>query len=198
VDLGCGEGFTTTVLAALGARVLALDISEANLEITGRRAVANGVEANVTLLHSDAARIPIRDGITDHVLCVSALQQVNPLLSARQIRRILRPGGTAVFKQPLAAPIVLGTLKTLLAEDEFITRPRYPLHMPDVEAVSRAVGRPGRCRGFWLTTRLLVRMGVERDAITEASQKLDASLLRRFPSTRRFASPLVWEACKES
>jgi ubiquinone/menaquinone biosynthesis C-methylase UbiE len=197
VDLGCGEGVNTAILARLGARVLSVDTSGVSLELTGRRAAANRVAANVTLLHSDAAGIPVRDAVADHVLCTSVLHQLNPILTARQVRRILRPGGTAVFKAPLALPL-LATMKTLLADGEAVLTAQRALKLDEIEAVSRAVGHPGRWRAFWLTTRLLWRMGLARGAVTRASQKLDASILRRFPSSCRFASPLVWEACKES
>jgi SAM-dependent methyltransferase len=198
VDLGCGEGTNTIILAALGARVISVDISEVSLEVASRRACANGVVGSVTLVHSDAAGIPIRDAIADHVLCSSALHYMNPIITARQIRRVLRPGGTAVFKEPVVASSVLRAAKTILSESYGVNRPQQPLNIDDIEAVNRAVGRAGRRRPFWLTTRLLYRMGLEEHAITKASQKFDALFLRRFPYTGQFASPLVWEACKES
>src|SRR5690349_21347271 len=37
VDLGCGDGLNTVILASLGARVLAVDISDKSLEVTYRR-----------------------------------------------------------------------------------------------------------------------------------------------------------------
>jgi 2-polyprenyl-3-methyl-5-hydroxy-6-metoxy-1,4-benzoquinol methylase len=106
VDLGCGEGINTVILASLGARVLSVDISEVSLEVTARRARANRVAANVTLLHSAATEIPVREAIADHVFCSQIIHHVDPILTARQIRRILRPGGTASKARRItAAPL---------------------------------------------------------------------------------------------
>src|SRR2546428_4217883 len=41
VDLGCGEGVNTVILASLGAKVISVDISDKSLESTAERARAN-------------------------------------------------------------------------------------------------------------------------------------------------------------
>ena len=71
VDLGFGEGLNTIILAGLGANVFSIDWSEKNLAATCRRACANGVRGNVTLLKSDRTTLPVRDNQADHVLCSS-------------------------------------------------------------------------------------------------------------------------------
>src|SRR5262249_11763353 len=77
VDVGCGEGLNTVILAALGAKVVSVDISDKSLEVTGSRARANGLDRNVTLVHSDSATIPVDDSIADGVLCAAILHHVD-------------------------------------------------------------------------------------------------------------------------
>src|SRR4051812_17764892 len=43
VEIGCGDGLNTVKLAALGAKVTAIDISDESLSLSRRRAEANGV-----------------------------------------------------------------------------------------------------------------------------------------------------------
>ena len=73
------------------------------------------------------------------------------------------------------------------------------LNIHKVDAVCRAVGKRGRRREFWLTTRFISRMaGGTFSSAAKAAQRLDAAVLQRFPFVRKLASPLVWEAKKES
>ena len=186
LDLGCGDGVNTVILASLGAQVVSLDISEKSLELTGQRATANKVDNRVQLLHSDATAIPIDAARVDAVLCTGLLHHVDPITTARQIRRVLRPGGLAVFDEAVAGP-------TPFTEDN------SQLNLTKVDAVCRAVGRFGRRREFWLTTRFISRMPARTfSSAAKAAQRLDAAVLQRFPFARKLASPMVWEARKES
>jgi SAM-dependent methyltransferase len=186
LDLGCGDGVNTVILASLGARVVSLDISEKSLELTGQRATANRVDNRVQLLHSDATAIPIDAGSVDAVLCTGLLHHVDPITTARQMRRVLRPGGLAVFDEAVAGP-------TPFTEDN------SHLNLTKVDAVCRAVGRSGRRREFWLTTRFISRMPARTfSSAAKAAQRVDAAVLHRFPFARKLASPMVWEATKES
>jgi len=196
VDLGCGEGLNTIILAGLGANVFSIDWSEKNLAATCRRACANGVRGNVTLLKSDRTTLPVRDNQADHVLCSSICQYTDPVATARQIRRALRPGGTVVFNETVYTPFLLALSNTLRPQDS-INPPRF-LTPPLVNAISRAVGVAGRRREFWITVRLLGRLGVSSLSATATfSHRVDARLLRRFAALRQLASQVVWEARKE-
>jgi len=197
VDLGCGEGLNTVVLASLGAQVISVDISDRSLELTGARAAANGVARNVTLVHSDAATIPVQDGVADRVLCATVLHHVDCLATARQIRRILKPGALASFLEPVAGPEWLATFRSFLPKPEGVSRDERPLTMNQIDAVSRAVGRAGRRRQFLLLTRLLHRGGINVWPIVRRAHHMDAWILRRLSFAKAFASPAVWEARKE-
>ena len=187
VDLGCGDGVNTVILAALGAAVFSIDNSKESIALTAERAAANRVDRRVTLLHSDAIAIPIEAGVVDAVLCTGLLHHVDPIKTARQIRRVLKPGGVAVFDEAIAGPA------------PFAPESEDSLSLRKVDAVCRAVGMPGRRRQFWLATRFICRMGARTfSSAAKAAQRLDAAVLQRFPFTRKLASPLVWEARKES
>ena len=197
VDLGCGQGLNTILLARLGANVLSVDCSQKNLAAASRRAYANGIRGNLTFLESDRATIPVGDNKADHVLCSSLRQYSDPVATARHIRRVLRPGGTVVFNETVYTPFLLAFSDTLRPQDA--VRPHRYLTPPLVNAISRAVGKAGRRRDFWITVRLLERLGVNSLSATAAiSHRVDAILLRRFAALRQLASQVVWEARKES
>ena len=181
IDMGCGTGLSTVILAKLGARVVSIDNSDAHLEMTHRRVQQHGVGKSVTLIRSHGCSLPIADSAADRVLCHSISLYSDPLLVARQIRRILKPGGRAVF------------------HEETRTRKHGTIRWEYASSLSRAVGLPGKHKEFWFATGLLFYMGVPLSStIARASQRFDAGLLRRFPFVRSLAWSLVWEARKES
>ena len=198
VDLGCGDGLNTVILGALGARTISVDISDESLRLTAERARVNKVDSNLTLVHSDAAGIPIEDQTVDLVLCAAILHHVDAVMTARQIHRILKPGGKAVFLEPMIGPALLSHLKGYLPKSAGVTDDEQPLTREQVMAVSRSVGVHGRSRDFGLTMRLLSRAGVSSWFAIKTLHRVDAWVLNHFPFTRPLASPFVWEAIKAS
>jgi SAM-dependent methyltransferase len=197
VDLGSGDGLNTVILAALGAKVISVDISDQNLELTARRVQANGIDQNVTLIQSDAMTIPVDDSQADGVLCVAILHHVDCIVTARQIRRILKPGGIASFLEPVTGPRWFSTFSRFCPKADNVSDDERPLTSEQVRLISRCVGKAGCSRHFGLFSRLLDRIGVQAFPVVKRSHELDAWLLRRFPFTRSSASPIAWEARKE-
>jgi len=187
VDLGCKEGLTTLILAVLGANVISVDATESNLALTAERARANGLEHTITLLHLKSARIPVDDARADRVLCTGRPLGFDCLALARQIRRVLKPGGAAAFVQPLTFITWFRKFKASLQQQ--------PLTLDLVEGMSRAVGLAGRRRKFSMTTRALTRISVQTKA--GFSNEFDKWLLRHGACGPGLRSLVVWEARKE-
>ena len=102
LEFGCNVGATAVVLAALGARVTAIDINPASLELAKLNAERYGLESAITFLHlADAGGLPFDDGVFEVVCCNSVLEYVQPRLwraVLRDIDRVLAPRGiVAVF-----------------------------------------------------------------------------------------------------
>jgi SAM-dependent methyltransferase len=196
VDLGCGDGVNAVTLASMGARVIAVDSSHQNLKMTGERARANGVQDKVTLVCCDGSRIPVADGSVDRVLCVTLSDQGQRVEIARQIRRILKPGGNAVFMESLAGPRWVRGFKRLFRFGS-CSHGQTALTPEEARRVSRAVGYASRSREFRLAARLLERIEVRSLSTIKRANELDAWILSKLPFTRALATLLVWEAGKE-
>jgi SAM-dependent methyltransferase len=100
VDIGCGVGRLTRVLAARAAHVHALDVSAEMLE---RARQLNAHLPNVTWHEGDGTTLrPIPDAAVDAVVSHVVFQHIpDPQVTygyVREIGRVLRPGGWGVFQ----------------------------------------------------------------------------------------------------
>jgi SAM-dependent methyltransferase len=92
LDLACGEGRVSRVLAGRGHHVVGVEGSPA-LAAAAREA-APGIE----VLDGDAAAIPLPDGAVDLVVCSMALLNFDDMDAAvREAARVLEPGGRFCF-----------------------------------------------------------------------------------------------------
>ena len=90
IDLGCGGGLLAAPLAALGARVVGLDL--------GARSVAAAVDGarhpRCAFVRADVLHPPLRAGLADLVLLADVLEHLERQPEAlRAAARLLRPGG---------------------------------------------------------------------------------------------------------
>jgi SAM-dependent methyltransferase len=94
LDAGCGTGFQTAILLALGYRTCGIDLSAGMLDIARRRHPA------ARLARGDLEALPWRDATFDVVVsCGSTLSFVaRPARALDEIGRVLRPGGRALLE----------------------------------------------------------------------------------------------------
>ena len=117
LDFGCGMGEEAIYFARLGARVTAIDISEVGIEITRQRAKHNGVTDRVDarVMRADPTTLP--SGSFDLVHGLGILHHLPDLgQSLREVKRLLKPGGKAVFLEPLGSSPVIESIKEWLLE----------------------------------------------------------------------------------
>lgn len=104
LDLGCGGGHVSYRAAALAAQVVACDVTPAMLDAVARTAAARGL-ANIETRQAAAERLPFGDASFDAVLCrFTAHHWADVEAGLRDARRVLKPGGLAVFMDAVAPP----------------------------------------------------------------------------------------------
>jgi SAM-dependent methyltransferase len=99
LDLGTGTGSVAVAAASRvgpAGKVTAVDISPDMLALTRRRLVESG-HANVDLREGRAEQIPVDGGAVDVLLAsLSLMYVIDRAAAAREMRRVLRPGGRFV------------------------------------------------------------------------------------------------------
>jgi SAM-dependent methyltransferase len=97
LDIACGEGYGSSLLAAVGATVTGVDISEE--VITHARATY--AHEGLSFLVGDCAAIPIADRSMDVVVSFETIEhhdQHDAMM--REIKRVLRPDGCLLMSTP--------------------------------------------------------------------------------------------------
>jgi SAM-dependent methyltransferase len=100
VEIGCGVGRITRVLAARAESVRALDVSGRMIELARQH---NGELVNVEWIHGDGASLTgveteSADVCFSHVVFQHIPDPAITLAYVREIGRVLRPGGWAAFQ----------------------------------------------------------------------------------------------------
>ena len=94
LDVGCGAGFLSNHLAALGHRVTGLDASAEALQV----AALHDSSGSVRYRQGDALRLPFADGSFDAVCAMDFLEHVeSPEQVIAEAARVLAPDGLFFF-----------------------------------------------------------------------------------------------------
>lgn len=141
LEFGCNVGASTVVLAALGARVTAVDVDDAVLRLARANIARYGIAGSVSLHHvRDTSHLPFKDAQFDLVCCNSVLEYVpNAQLAAvkTEIDRVLKPDGIL---------FITGTSSRLWPRE--VHSGRWLVNwLP--RRLDRFFGRPGYQRGVW-------------------------------------------------
>ncbi len=100
-DYGCGWGVLSSFFAQCGARVYSFDVSDAHVQLARRAAAINGVASRVFPQVMAAEWLAYPSEFFDCVVGNAVLHHVDIARAAPELYRVLKPGGRAVFAEPL-------------------------------------------------------------------------------------------------
>lgn len=100
VDLGCGTGASTLVLASkLNTRITAVDIFTPFLQQVRRRADAGGVQNLIQPVAASIDLLPFEDHSIDVIWSEGAVYNIGFARGVRLWQKLLRPGGILVVSE---------------------------------------------------------------------------------------------------
>lgn len=101
LDYGCGAGATSAELARRGAHVTGFDISHRRLGDARAALLKTMPGQRIDLLQSSAEQLPFADSAFDAILGKQILHHLQLDIATAELARVLKPGGRAVFLEPL-------------------------------------------------------------------------------------------------
>lgn len=91
IDIGCGEGVLSCLLAQKGARVVGVDISEPNIKAAKELAERLGVINRASFLVADAEKVPFPDNSFDVAVSCNVLEHLPDFdKSLKEVYRLAR------------------------------------------------------------------------------------------------------------
>jgi 2-polyprenyl-3-methyl-5-hydroxy-6-metoxy-1,4-benzoquinol methylase len=139
LDLACGEGSNSIIFASLGATVTGFDISPQSVELAAHRAKINGVAERASFFCASAEEITFPEGSFDIVWGDGVLHHLIPVLDVvlGKAARWVRPGGRAVFSEPVCLSAALRALRRHVPVHTDATPDERPLQRPEMEIIRK-------------------------------------------------------------
>ncbi len=190
LDCGCGRGHISVMLAKRGARVAAFDTAQGELTIAEGLARANGVQ--VKFFREPFEELSFQDESFDLLFGTFVLHHVDLSHACQQIKRVLKPGGRAVFVENSALNPLLMAARTYICGRFGVARygddHEHPLTRNDMTLIQSAF--PDTCEVHFpslLLFRLLDFYVFKRrvPALTTLLEKLDG-VIGQIPTARKY------------
>ncbi|MBI2504375.1 MAG: class I SAM-dependent methyltransferase [Candidatus Latescibacteria bacterium] len=153
LEYGCGTGSHAFELAARGARVAGIDISPEGIAQARRRAAAEGLEDRLCLQVMDAEALEFPDQRFDLVCGSGILHHLDLERALAELCRVLKPGGRAVFFEPLGHNPLIALYRRLTPR--LRSADEHPLRWGELQLIARHFARARFCF-FHLSSLLAV------------------------------------------
>ncbi|MFQ5458373.1 MAG: class I SAM-dependent methyltransferase [Myxococcota bacterium] len=151
LEVGCGAGILSLLAAPRFDHVVGTDVSDTALAFA-RRLAARSRAGNVRFATADVEALPFRKEAFACVACGEVIGHVaDPAMAAREMARVLKPGGSLVLSTPCALSPTLWALRVA----SFL-RPGIQFHKE--RQVDRRVAGLLRQRGEHVDARDLIRV----------------------------------------
>jgi ubiquinone/menaquinone biosynthesis C-methylase UbiE len=102
LEIACGRGGFSRLLASRGAMVCGADFSESAIAISKEKLLREPALANrVTYMQADAQNLPFEENAFDIVVSCETVEHVpEPRAALREMYRVCKPGGTLYLTTP--------------------------------------------------------------------------------------------------
>ncbi|HEC35129.1 MAG TPA: class I SAM-dependent methyltransferase [Anaerolineae bacterium] len=183
LEVGCGRGGNALKLASLGAQVYATDISFRTVQAARRVSLAQNRIPRPIFQQMAGEAIAYRDGAFDFVFGHSVLHHLESRLAARELCRVLRPQGRAVFVEPLARHPLMMLFRKVTPH--LRSPAEQPLRLSDLEIWAEPFAQVHH-REFYLFSVLSPILGALGPGLGGWLQRLDDRLIQAHPALRAF------------
>jgi SAM-dependent methyltransferase len=194
LEYGCGLGEISTLLAKSGAKVTTFDLSSKSVNTCRQRARLNHVDKQIKLAVAAGENLPYADESFEVIFGKAILHHLDVNIGWREISRVLKPGGMAVFVEPMGMNPFLNFVRDHVPYPA--KNPRgadVPLNYDDIHKWGRGF-RQFSYREIQLFSMLERGFGFRRKI--RLFRQADDFLLKHVPFLRRFCRYVVMYCIK--
>jgi 2-polyprenyl-3-methyl-5-hydroxy-6-metoxy-1,4-benzoquinol methylase len=200
LDFGCGPGNYSVQFARMGFNVHGFDISPNNVRISRELAAKHKVSDRTSFVEGAAEDLQYPENFFDVIVGIDILHHGDIGPAMHECLRVLRPGGVAVFKEPVEVPIfdrfrnsAFGTwlVPKTNSFDRHVTEDERKLVAADLDLIRSITGNMVEHR-FRVLTRVEA-LGIKPRTSRGASlvEMLDYGVLSAIPPVRKFGGNVV-------
>lgn len=185
LEYGCGAESLAFDLAAGAREVLAIDISDVAIAQAQRTSASRGLK-NVSFIVNNAEAMEFPDGHVDVVAGAGIVHHLDIPKSMREVKRVLRRGGIAIFAEPMGHNPIVNWYRN--RTPELRTPDEHPLLVKDLRLMAGGFAAM-RVTYFGMISPVLgfITPHVRKDsALTRCVWWLDRQLCR-IPVLNRYA-----------
>jgi len=189
LEYGCGLGQMSSLLAKNCAKVTTFDLSAGSVAVAKKRAEINGVSDKIHLAVAAGENLPFASESFDVIFGKAILHHLNANLGWYDLFRILKPGGRAVFIEPMGMNPLLNFVRAHGSYPGKNARGAgRPLNYEEIECWGRGF-RAFHYQEIQLLSMLERAFG--RQVEFRLLRRIDDFLLSRFPNLRRYCRYVV-------
>jgi 2-polyprenyl-3-methyl-5-hydroxy-6-metoxy-1,4-benzoquinol methylase len=97
LDIACGSGYGTQIMAASASRVYGVDVDEPTIRYAKEHYAADNIE----YLVGDGVAIPLSDHSVDVVVSYETIEHIEDYQTfMKEVKRVLKPGGVLLLSTP--------------------------------------------------------------------------------------------------
>jgi ubiquinone/menaquinone biosynthesis C-methylase UbiE len=199
LELGAGSGDLTLEYARAGARLTALDLSPGMVDVARRRVERFVPDADVRFLVSPAETVDAPDGAFELIVGKWILHHTDLEVLTPEIRRLLAPGGRAVFIENSGLNPILRVAREHVTGRFGVrqvgTPDEHPLVEADFAIFESSFGRVTRAFPRFEFLRLLDRQvfRFRSPAVSRVCNAVDDFVDRRVPRLQPYSFRVLVE-----
>ena len=185
LEYGCGRGSHAYMLARAGWTVTGIDISSEAIRQAEERAREEGLSGRVRFAVMNAEELDLPAASVDLVCGTGILHHLDLDAALAEVARVLRPGGRAVFLEPLGHNPLINLYRK--RTPNLRTADEHPLLVPELRAMERFFGQVD-VKPFHLTVLAAVPFRERRwfGPTVSVLDRVDRALFK-LPGAYRFA-----------